>query len=822
MAPPASSRPGQTKRRAVAPDTAFQRSKPNKQKDENVNSIHPTVAPLNYVNVSLPDFLQAVFGNDASRAWLAMAADGNDKAGFFGSRAARCDLNGPGWATANSYYSVGVLKDGATSRTNANWERTPVVVIDDVGEKCSADGVRDAFGEPSYIVQSSPGSEQWGYILRHPLTDAAQQARIMRSLTIAFFGGVDPGHEDLVRYVRLPCGVNNKPKRVAENGGTAPVVGLKSWNPDRRFDAVLDIAAALNGLPGLQGKTAWEEADGAHVRHSAGGVAGMPQTLPAAMAYAATDPVLAAFDKLGMVRGLQGSQGYVEVGCPWEYTHTKTDDRTGWNPVLASRGQKAFQCFHSDGGADQSNEGVAAALRDLLDARDGAGSYDALAAACDADRRASAKTVFGEVTADMEADMQRYAGKGMQALSAAVASATAAKPVQWRDFLAGAAISKRPARRTVCSYLARGEVTSLASQPGVGKSLFAIATAAAISADRPGLVGELAFARPGSTIYVSNEDPADIVDARREAWMLHHDLAAADFKHEGFVSLLDAPLRVVTRDDRHSPVKATSQLNDIAALIERERAAGRDVCLVMLDTATTVFENIEENDNGAQGAAYALLGAWARRHNVAVLILNHMPKATGRAGGGGDLGAIRGASAIGGSVRRALTMVELPDEEKDRLRDQSQRHEWVVLQGAKATNDKPGAMGKRYFRRCGRDVDAWDENGNKVVESVGLLEYVAGGPDFGFNPASGEALFRVCEVIARMDSDGEPLRVNVGGGTVGGTKRRKPKTLLADEIMDADDAGADRALKEAIRRGLVIEGDGVRSGSSPDFSNQPI
>lgn len=355
-----------------------------------MNSIQPTAGPVEPGAVSLPDFLQGAFGDDAPRAWLACVPDGNDRAGFFGARAAHCDLDGPGWATANNYYSVAVLGPRATSRDDAHWERTHVIVIDDVGEKCSADAVRGALDEPSAIVQTSPGSQQWIYMLASPLTDAAMQAQIMRAITIAFFGGKDPGHGDLARYVRLPCGVNNKPARVAANGGVAPGVVLRTWHPERRFDPVLDFAMVLDARPGLQGKTAWQEAAGASVHRGRGApVANLS-------GYIEHDEVLQACARLGWL-GRPQQNNYVGVKCPLGHAHQKDDDSTGWNPVARANGQDAFKCHHSShaGAGYVTTDMFVDHVRQALDARDGAGSFDKLAAEC---RCARAAAVFSTVS----------------------------------------------------------------------------------------------------------------------------------------------------------------------------------------------------------------------------------------------------------------------------------------------------------------------------------------------------------------------------------------------------------------------------------------
>jgi hypothetical protein len=738
------------------------------------------------INISLEEFLKGVFGD--ADPWLCCATDGADRSGFFGGRASKSDLRGPGWAQTNNYYCIGILKPGARSRTNANWMYAPVIVLDDVIEKTDPRIIEECLGEPSYVVQSSPGSQQWGYILEDPITDAGVMARIQKALTIAFYGGIDPGQEALVRYMRLPCGINNK----AKYGSPPPRVELKLWQPDVKFHA-LDFLEALDGIIIEDDKSAWDLAEGARSNQFES------VTVEDLGKVIEGDEVLTAAAELGWVGPPQNSN-YVQVLCPLAHTHSKDDESTGWNPVAYSQGQEAFKCHHEAHGGlgrvttDQFIETVRAAY----DQSKGAGAYDKLASEIIRKRAVSA---FSKP--EPEEDFSAFYDRELveRVMKRVEEESEPTVKVEWADWLAGAPAETFEARRSICSFLARGEVTVLAAQPGTGKSLLGVATAAAISADRPEFIGERQFWRRGGTILISNEDDGQIVGKRRRAWMDHHKLGMDALQFRGFVNRVES-VKVIGREDRYSPVEKLDQLEQIETLIELERTQGRDVALVILDTATTVFRNIEENDNGAQGDAYAILGGWARQMNVAILVMHHMPKATGRAGGGGDLGALRGASAIGGAVRRAMTLVELSPEQKARLRDQSEKKDWVILQSAKATNDRlDGRM--KFFRKQSVDVQVRDEHGMPSYDSVGLLEYVEKGPDFGFDPLSEEALFRVCEIVARYERELHPIRVDVRRTTM-----PPAKAIIADEIMDATDEDAHKALKRAVEIGLVEIGEG--------------
>lgn len=128
----------------------------------------------------------------------------------------------------NAFYSIAVFPPTATSRSKDQALGVAVIVCDDVGKKASADDIRSVLGKPSFVIETSPGNQQWGYLLRRLATveetDAIHAAMVARHLT-------DPSGMNAVRYARLAGGVNDKP----EYGEPQPVRCL-AWNPVRRFD----------------------------------------------------------------------------------------------------------------------------------------------------------------------------------------------------------------------------------------------------------------------------------------------------------------------------------------------------------------------------------------------------------------------------------------------------------------------------------------------------------------------------------------------------------------------------------------------------------
>lgn len=728
-------------------------------------------------SVTNRQFIRALFGDDADRAWVASVSDGN-KSDWFGGRAGDLDVDTADFTSGDTYFAVGVLKEDAPARATAHWSHTHVIVVDDVGEKVTDGAVRAAFGEPTYVLQTSRGSRQFGYSLREPLRDTALQARIMRAITIGLFNGVDPGHGDNVRYVRLPRGMNSKPKRVAENGGRAQRVMLLEWHPERRFD-VMDFDMALRDLPGLNGESAWAEAEGAGVTHRAM-PEGLPCTLEEARAqYLPRDYIFAAFDKLDRVVGMQGSQGYIEVRCPFdghpEYgSHTNNDDRTGWNPALFLSGRAAFQCFHSDGGADRSNRGIEAALRAELDARDGVGSFDAL-------RQAALAATFPPLPdTDTGPDM-------------------ATKPrTKWRSLGCDAPLKALPARRVVSSLLIRGATSQLGSPPNAGKSQMVVNLVHSLAAERHDLFGEeKPFQRAGGAFVITNEDGADELERRRAAFMTKTGLRPADLKHPVFVN--ERPgFKVVHRHDKSSPVEITPEMDGLADDIRAARAGGHDIAVVVVDTQAASFSGIEENSNDAMAAAWAAIGAWAEELDVAVLILHHTTKDAARTRSV-DMNAMRGASAAVGSARCVAQLVPLSPEEEAKL-PEADRGSYIKLAIVKASYAK--FAGSRWFRKIGVDLATVDDAGEVgPVESTAACIFDPKGPKLRLDDSDENLLINGLLAVCAADADGKPLSANMRGPVAG-----RADAVIGEALGAGRDDG--RAILRALeRRGWIEQGE---------------
>lgn len=221
---------------------------------------------------------------------------------------------------ANCYLAVSSFKAGADGRIHRrkdNFAALHLVMVDDVGTKVPVGAITL---DPSYLLETSPGNHQAGYLLSEPVTDRALAESVIDALVAQGLAtaGKDPGMKGVTRYGRLPVGINNKPALVAEYGQPFKVQ-LREWEPERRY-TIQEIIAAY----GLKlGKT------------GAAGPAHEPYTPPA------DDPLLDWLAQRGQVQGPAKDSGWIPISCPWIDEHT---DRTDTGAAyLPGRG---FQCHH--------------------------------------------------------------------------------------------------------------------------------------------------------------------------------------------------------------------------------------------------------------------------------------------------------------------------------------------------------------------------------------------------------------------------------------------------------------------------------------------
>lgn len=272
-------------------------------------------------------FLRAIFGGRWKDAHVT-AFPGDPKHGHWkGWRAGER----PGLlerANLNTFYAVSLFT--GPDRSAAAFAGLYVVILDDVGAKADRAAVLAKLGAPTYRLETSPGNEQWGYVLEAPELDRGRAAALLDELVRQ--GLTDPGAKDVPRYCRLPAGTNWKP--VYGPAGFRHV--LRERGVGRRFtpDGLMTALGGVLPAPGA--------AQAARPRK------------PLDPAHAAQDAVLTALRELGGVPGPTSNEWGYQCVCPCVDGHTGRDE-TGCAYSPGEPGQRGmFKCHHgSCAGRDQ-------------------------------------------------------------------------------------------------------------------------------------------------------------------------------------------------------------------------------------------------------------------------------------------------------------------------------------------------------------------------------------------------------------------------------------------------------------------------------------
>lgn len=112
----------------------------------------------------------------------------------------------------NGYVTVASFRraeDNSFRRRTETFAAGRALMVDDVGTKVKRETVAGV--PPSAIVETSPGNEQWWYILREPERDVARFDGVIRAFISGRLLGADPGMSGVTRVGRIPGYVNGKP-----------------------------------------------------------------------------------------------------------------------------------------------------------------------------------------------------------------------------------------------------------------------------------------------------------------------------------------------------------------------------------------------------------------------------------------------------------------------------------------------------------------------------------------------------------------------------------------------------------------------------------
>lgn len=221
--------------------------------------------------------------------------------------------------------SFGRAPDGSWRRQKALFARLRCIMIDDVGTK-----VEEALAarvEPTWRVLTSPGNEQWIYVIRDGSTKRERADAVINGLVEQALlprDERDPGMKGVTRVARVPGFINGK----AKYGGDFRVSWTKRDGP----------LYALDDLIRGYGLELHERRQTIAVRVDG----------DAEVARALFTAYITVARKYGMIeQDIPNAAQWLRVRCPWESEHS--DSRGGADlrfPAHENQYQGAFKCHH--------------------------------------------------------------------------------------------------------------------------------------------------------------------------------------------------------------------------------------------------------------------------------------------------------------------------------------------------------------------------------------------------------------------------------------------------------------------------------------------
>lgn len=224
--------------------------------------------------------------------------------------------------------SFGRAPDKSWRRQKALFIRGRMIMIDDVGTKVPRE--KAAVMAPSWIVETSPGNEQWIYLLENGATERELMDSVLDGLVAQALAPTDmkdPGMKGVTRVARIPGFINGKPKY----GGDFRVKWLKR---DGKPTTLHKIRLAFD-LKATQ----WKPADRTAVN--------LPreELIPRMEAFNHVVRIAKGFGLLE--NGVRNAGGWQRVRCPWENEHSQSKDGADIRePAVENEFFGAFKCFH--------------------------------------------------------------------------------------------------------------------------------------------------------------------------------------------------------------------------------------------------------------------------------------------------------------------------------------------------------------------------------------------------------------------------------------------------------------------------------------------
>jgi len=239
------------------------------------------------------------------------------------------------------YYGTATCKRdpmGQLRNRQALFKRLYVIVLDDIATKIPVDKIPKAL-RPTYVVESSEGNYQWGYVLKKPIENL-EAARAL--VQLVYEAGIsDAGGKMPNKLVRLPEGVNGKPGAKRDFVTRLVHMDGPKWSPEDLLDAMgSDIT--WDDLC-----TDAEEQLKRTSRQKSGTSPWSPLHTHSTATNGITDPVLEWLYHEDQVCQ-EAENGWTTIECPWADQHSGQASVAGYSALgVGDRPEtRGFHCFH--------------------------------------------------------------------------------------------------------------------------------------------------------------------------------------------------------------------------------------------------------------------------------------------------------------------------------------------------------------------------------------------------------------------------------------------------------------------------------------------
>jgi len=297
---------------------------------ETAQPLHETDKTDETCSVTNQAFLEGIFGSVPSeeRSYI-VSFSGNPKA-----------VPETNWAGAaynpkrfmlspenNNYFTYATFrpdKKGKYRRGKNQFSAIHAIVLDDIGTKVKFERLTL---RPSWLLETSPGNFQAGYIFSEPLRDAAAAEKIMNVIIAEEL--CDPGADGpTARLARLPEAVNGK-------HSPAFPCRMREWHPDRRYT----VEELIDGLKLDMNSTDKRKSGRQPATRPDGGD---PVFIPSPT----ENPVITELKGRKLYKS--SSVGIMhDITCPWCAEHTDAiDGGTAYFEPDENYPIGGFHCFH--------------------------------------------------------------------------------------------------------------------------------------------------------------------------------------------------------------------------------------------------------------------------------------------------------------------------------------------------------------------------------------------------------------------------------------------------------------------------------------------